>query len=290
MDLSILAGPVVGAIIGYGTNWIAIKMLFRPLKPIKIGKFTLPFTPGIIPKRKDELAKAVGNSVGNNLFTKQDIKNVLLSDEVCEFVINRIYGFLESEDTIRMVGMNFFEENEYIDFKERVALGVTEKIENGMLKANLGEIIATEGKKIISEKVKGSMLKMFVTDNLISSIVDPLGMEVENYIRRNGHEKILPIVSQEILNFEEKPINEIAEKLNIDFQKIKQIYNEFINKYADKIVEKIDIAQVVENKIKDMDVLELEKLILSIMKKELSAIVNLGALIGLILGSINIIL
>ena len=42
--LEIIAGPAIGAVIGYCTNYIAVKMLFRPLKPIKIGNRTLPFT------------------------------------------------------------------------------------------------------------------------------------------------------------------------------------------------------------------------------------------------------
>ncbi|OYO91046.1 DUF445 domain-containing protein, partial [Lachnotalea glycerini] len=42
------------------------------------------------------------------------------------------------------------------------------------------------------------------------------------------------------------------------------------------------------NKIEEMDVMELEELILSVMKKELGAVVNLGAVIGFILGIINI--
>ena len=56
----------------------------------------------------------------------------------------------------------------------------------------------------------------------------------------------------------------------------------------DKILSLIDVSQIAEDQINQMDVLELEKLILSVMKKELNAIVNLGALIGLILGLINL--
>ena len=40
--IEILAGPVIGGVIGYFTNYIAVKMLFRPLKPVKIGGRTLP--------------------------------------------------------------------------------------------------------------------------------------------------------------------------------------------------------------------------------------------------------
>ena len=49
MDMSYLTGPLIGAVIGYFTNYLAVKMLFHPRKAIKVGKFTLPFTPGAIP-------------------------------------------------------------------------------------------------------------------------------------------------------------------------------------------------------------------------------------------------
>ena len=62
------SGPIIGAIIGYITNFIAVKMLFHPYKPIKIFGFTLPFTPGIIPKRKPKLAKAISRAVGDRQF------------------------------------------------------------------------------------------------------------------------------------------------------------------------------------------------------------------------------
>ena len=47
---------------------------------------------------------------------------------------------------------------------------------------------------------------------------------------------------------------------------------------------------IVEEKIRDMDVAKLEALILSVMKKELNAIVNLGALIGLVIGLLNLLI
>ena len=62
--LKYVGAPLLGAIIGCFTNCLAVKMLFRPYYPKRIGKWQLPFTPGIIPKRKGALAKAVGRAVG----------------------------------------------------------------------------------------------------------------------------------------------------------------------------------------------------------------------------------
>ena len=60
MNLEILIPPLVGGVIGYITNDIAIKMLFHPRKAIYIGKWKLPFTPGLIPKEKHRVAKSIG--------------------------------------------------------------------------------------------------------------------------------------------------------------------------------------------------------------------------------------
>ncbi len=56
--INIVSGPVLGAVIGYFTNYIAVKMLFRPYRPVRLGRWTLPFTPGVIPRRKGDLARA----------------------------------------------------------------------------------------------------------------------------------------------------------------------------------------------------------------------------------------
>ena len=52
--------PLVGAVIGYFTNMIAVKMLFFPHEEKHIFGWRVPFTPGAIPKGKERLAKAAG--------------------------------------------------------------------------------------------------------------------------------------------------------------------------------------------------------------------------------------
>ena len=67
---------LVGALIGYCTNYIAIKMLFRPYTEKILFGIRLPFTPGVIPKNKPRMAAAVGKAVGENLFTGNDIARI----------------------------------------------------------------------------------------------------------------------------------------------------------------------------------------------------------------------
>ncbi|OCA87415.1 DUF445 domain-containing protein [Pseudobacillus wudalianchiensis] len=68
---------IIGAAIGAITNAIAIRMLFRPYDPKYIGKWKLPFTPGLIPKRRGELARQIGKTVEEHLLTPESIERKL---------------------------------------------------------------------------------------------------------------------------------------------------------------------------------------------------------------------
>lgn len=72
----------IGAVIGGFTNHLAIKMLFRPHEAKYIGKWRLPFTPGLIPKRRDELAKQLGKTVTNYLLTPDTFRKKLLTSDM----------------------------------------------------------------------------------------------------------------------------------------------------------------------------------------------------------------
>ncbi|CAM5208528.1 hypothetical protein UACE39S_00397 [Ureibacillus acetophenoni] len=85
--ISILFMVVVGAVIGGFTNYIAIKMLFHPYNAIHIGSWKLPFTPGLIPKRRGELAKQLGETVTKYLLTPEVFRKKLLSDDIRESVL-----------------------------------------------------------------------------------------------------------------------------------------------------------------------------------------------------------
>ncbi len=71
---------VVRAIIGGITNVIAIRMLFHPFKPYYIFKFRVPFTPGLIPKRREEIATN-GEVIEEHLLTETLINEKLKSEQ-----------------------------------------------------------------------------------------------------------------------------------------------------------------------------------------------------------------
>lgn len=70
------APPIVGAVIGYFTNDLAIKMLFRPYRPLYLGRRQLPFTPGLIPSNQGRLAKRVADTIMGSLLTPSELQNL----------------------------------------------------------------------------------------------------------------------------------------------------------------------------------------------------------------------
>ena len=72
----VLLPPVLGGVIGYFTNDIAIKMLFRPYKPRYLFGRRLPFTPGLIPSNQQRLASKVSDVVMRSLLTPEEMQRL----------------------------------------------------------------------------------------------------------------------------------------------------------------------------------------------------------------------
>lgn len=72
----LLAPPVVGGVIGYFTNDLAIKMLFRPYRPYTLFKRRLPLTPGLIPSNQERLAQRVADTIMGSLLTPTELENL----------------------------------------------------------------------------------------------------------------------------------------------------------------------------------------------------------------------
>lgn len=62
--------PAIGGVIGYLTNRLAVKMIFRPIKPINILGFRLQ---GLMPRRQADMAKSIGAVVGDHLVRHEDL-------------------------------------------------------------------------------------------------------------------------------------------------------------------------------------------------------------------------
>ncbi|WP_066635807.1 DUF445 family protein [Desulfolucanica intricata] len=120
MQWEYVSGPLSGAVIGYVTNWIAIKMLFRPLNEKRVFGIKIPFTPGVIPRERQRIAVSIGNVVSSYLLTEQQITRTLLERKtevgLTRFIRQRLFQIIKSNLTVReaIVSINGID-NDFLD-------------------------------------------------------------------------------------------------------------------------------------------------------------------------------
>ncbi|TVR56472.1 MAG: DUF445 family protein [Spirochaetaceae bacterium] len=98
--------PIVGAAIGYVTNAIAIKMLFRPLAEKRILGLRVPLTPGIIPRQRHQLAVSIGRMVSEKLLTEDSLRGQLYSPKFQTGLRVGVEGLTEGLLSARVNGVD----------------------------------------------------------------------------------------------------------------------------------------------------------------------------------------
>ncbi len=284
--LAMLSGPLIGAVIGIFTNYIAVKMLFRPYREKRIGKWRIPFTPGIIPRRQAALGAALGRMVDETLVRKEDLKGALLSDEVAATVANAILSL----PPIHRAGTALAGDS-YAVGRDRALNALTGRIVEGIGSLDLAEIFKREGIAAINSMTpRNPLLAMFVNESTIGSIAAPLAERVLLYLEGDGRVKIREILENELEKLEGKPIGEMFGEREEAEKLIRAVYLRLVNEHADAIVSRIHIAGIVEKRVCAMQPQDLENLILTVMKKELNAVIYLGGVIGFVLGIITMLI
>ncbi len=100
MNVELLSLPLIGAFIGYFTNYVAIKMLFLPKKPYYLFGMRIPFTPGLIPKKRNDLIEKISNVVSSKIVNKKDIIKYIYKKQ------NRAFLYTFSENLINSLLSN----------------------------------------------------------------------------------------------------------------------------------------------------------------------------------------
>lgn len=279
----LLITPLVGAIIGVLTNFIAVLMLFRPYEAVYIGKLKIPFTPGIIPARKKALGKSLGKAISESLIRKEDLQNTLLSEDLSNTVVNGILSL----PSIRTSAKTLYPA-EYDEKREWLLEKVADKILDSVKTMNVDRVISKEATAVVQNfSAKNPLIGIFLTDAVMAQLTDPIGERLLEYLDGDGRERLIMALSVEIEKIETKPVGEWMDDTETMRQIITTLYQRIVIHHADNIVAHFKIAETVEEKVNAMPPEVLEDMVLSVMKKELSAIIWLGALIGFLMGLLN---
>ena len=300
MNIQFLIGPVIGLIIGYVTNNIAIKMLFRPLKPVYIGKRRVPFTPGLIPKEKERIAKTIGGVVSTELLDNDTINKTLLSDGIISGItglVEKLFNKMKlSEKTVREELYQKLDKDLVDNMTEKAEEDIAALIHTKLSKFNFGTeiskkvIVNIRNQYIEKGRIKAAFAKL-VDDNMINSLAEPIGKTIDKMVSENSEAIVGDLIKNETGRIMDTNTSEIAERYWHSIPKIKSavqsVYIRTVKNDLPKVMEKLNIAKIVEDKINGYNIKEFEDLLFSIMKKELNAIIWLGALLGFVMGFLN---
>ena len=321
---SYILAPLVGGVIGYVTNDIAIRMLFRPHTAKYIMGRRVPFTPGIIPKEKGRIAEAVGTVISDNLMSEAVLEKYLLSDNMVNRVRTSIVDFIANQKTNSETVAQFLEH--YLSREEVATLadsakeGLTRQMHDKISDPELGRQVAKAAMTYVADKINsngaadilseigglvgglGMAAKLLFTGSVINKFLELLREPVERFLaknvneilQKNGDAIIGNLVESETDQLLSRPVKDLLAgqeaKLADAVNTMVSIYKTIITDHLPKILESIDISTIVRDRINEMDMDETENLILQVMNKELRAIVWLGALLGMLMGCVNIFL
>jgi len=134
--LYILISMAVAAFVGGLTNHFAIKMLFHPRKPIYIGSWRVPFTPGLIPKRKEEIAGSLGEIVSDYLVTTEGLQELLQKPHFRAQIENRLIEGIQwlgqDERTLKEFALGYMSEEAWEAYKDRTVLWLQGAVDQGI--------------------------------------------------------------------------------------------------------------------------------------------------------------
>ena len=121
---------------------------------------------------------------------------------------------------------------------------------------------------------------------------ETLIMKAEEMVKADASEYIHQCSDQIYEEYMGTPVSEVVILLEEKFPNLKmqiwERYTEFIQNKFGQFLSTLDIRQIIEDKINDYDLKELENMILEISGKELKALVWLGGLLGILMGFINL--
>ena len=292
-------GPAVGAVIGYFTNDVAIRMLFRPHKAKYIMGIHIPFTPGIIPKEKNRIAGAIGKAVSENLMNREVLEKNLLSDEMLSKIGSSIDEFVttqgQNNETIEEFARHYLPQEDIEAMRANVTEGIIKMVTAKLEDSRLGESIASMATKHVIEKTRKSAAGRFGADMLIQPIAQYvegiLAKHINEILHNNSKQMVQGLVIDESKQLMGMSMSSLMTGHDEQIAQIKSgilnAYRVIITEHLPRILQDIDISEIIEQRIKEMDMEEVEVIILDVMKKELRAIVWLGALLGSIMGTVT---
>ena len=291
--------PLVGGVIGYITNDLAIRMLFRPRKALYIGRFHVPFTPGLIPSQQGRIAQSIGSVVSGQLLNEETLRQTLLSQGTLDTLRKKITTFLRVLSKDERTVYDCLRQPE---IRGKADISV-DALQQKLTDALCAKIVDARLGYAVVDSVVGDKMDFITQNPLFSRLIDG---NTQGAIREKLAEKVNELIAEKapdasaaiVSHYKDELLNarlcdvyaryQDREEKTVDG--ILDLYVNILGGNLGRLLKAINIEQIVVDKINGLDAAQLEATIFGIMKHELKAIVYLGALLGFLMGFINLLL
>ncbi len=245
----------VSGMIGFLTNWIAITMLFKPVKkrPL-LGQ-------GLVPAHKDRIAYRLSHAVSDDLINpkliKQKIRESKAISRYRKEAIDHIQKVTQREEFRR-------------DLKEWLLDYVDSLVQNPEFRKKLSDQIITEIEVALQDRIlEKAALKTYSFFR---------GQSLEEFIEELlSH---LPVSAERNIDYIEEYLDDFPEKIHRNSDKI----DELITQLLYKLINQLNVQTLVEENLRKYDEQKLESMIRNATNEQLKTIQYLGAVLGTIGG------
>ena len=263
METTYFIAPLLGGLIGYITNDIAIRMLFRPHKAKYLFGIHIPFTPGIIPKEKGRIAEAIGGVISENLMNNEVLEKYLLSDEMIGKVRSAVEEFISiqqqnQESVARFLG-HYLSKDEIDSIAQNINQSITKQTYEKLADSSVGDKVAHIAIDHVAQKLtidgaqellsgiggalgglKGMAAGLFggnIVAKFLGMLREPaehfLAKNINTMLRDNGEEIVSNMIGGEVDHFLDKPVCKLLEgheeQLAQTVDTIESIYRRYLN-------------------------------------------------------------
>jgi uncharacterized membrane protein YheB (UPF0754 family) len=306
--------PLLGAIIGFITNVVAIKMLFRPLKEKRIFGIRIPFTPGILPRQRYVLAQSIGGMVERELLTPEILRARLAQTDIREGLKTALEEY--TGNLFNMPPTKWVDQvSGYVIEGARAAYPeAAEALCRFLRKKEIRDNIEVQARNILSRAIlEMNVFQRFIImagqydrtlDEKIPEIVEDLLVQAETLFRyKKKKKKFIRNLEQEILALPETHPDLTLDKIfalgnsgpygspktRLDSFLVEQILST-ADKKADTLLHTINIKNLVADRIDSLDMLRVERIILDVLAGQLWWISFFGGILGALIGFSQVIL
>ncbi len=305
--------PVVtGAVIGYVTNAVAIKMLFRPLKEVRMFGVRLPFTPGVLPRRRHELSRSIGDMVARDLLSEDVFVWRIISPEAEKGAASAVSGFI-----VKICGSEKSEALESFAAAVRTS-GLTEqmteagwtflsaKIPGFLRRPEIKAYLVQQGNGLIDDifdSLTSVQRLLLAAGNYRSQIQSHMESIVDSFIERSGELLSSEDIQKRVVRTVTSAADTETVRGFLRYMLESAAGGETLKEQADTaaafiapklisaaarsvpaVLDKLDIRKIVIDKIDSLEMLQVERMVFGIMKSQFRWINFFGAVLGALIG------